>query len=181
MKKNRNLILIVVIILLLAAGIYFLFKDENKGMNTASSSAPSIEFHNSDVKETKDGKIVWRFKAGHATVSKDQNFIDMEQVEGDFMKDGDELHLKADKGRIDRGAKTVYIEGNVEGYGRDGEELYAENLTYDGNKDILSTDKAFVVKKDGKVLTADEFDADRVLQKITARGHAKLAEEEGAK
>lgn len=112
-------------------------------------------------------------------MSKDQNFIDMEQVEGDFMKDGDELHLKADKGRIDRGAKTVYIEGNVEGYGRDGEELYAENLTYDGNKDILSTDKAFVVKKDGKVLTADEFDADRVLQKITARGHAKLAEEEG--
>ena len=98
-----------------------------------------------------------------------------------FMKDGDELHLKADKGRIDRGAKTDYIEGNVEGYGRDGEELYAENLTYDGNKDILSTDKAFVVKKDGKVLTADEFDADRVLQKITARGHAKLAEEEGAK
>lgn len=97
MKKNRNLILIVVIILLLAAGIYFLFKDDNKGMNTASSSAPSIEFHNSDVKETKDGKIVWRFKAGHATVSKDQNFIDMEQVEGDFMKDGDELHLKADK------------------------------------------------------------------------------------
>ncbi len=89
MKKNRNLILIVVIILLLAAGIYFLFKDDNKGMNTASSSAPSIEFHNSDVKETKDGKIVWRFKAGHATVSKDQNFIDMEQVEGDFMKDGD--------------------------------------------------------------------------------------------
>ena len=181
MKKNRNLILIVVIILLLAAGIYFLFKDDNKGMNTASSSAPSIEFHNSDVKETKDGKIVWRFKAGHAKVSKDQNFIDMEQVEGDFMKDGDELHLKADEGRIDRGAKTVYIEGNVEGHGKDGEELYAENLTYDGNKDVLSTDKAFVVKKDGKVLTADEFDADRVLQKITARGHAKLAEEEGAK
>lgn len=76
--------------------------------------------------------------------------------------------------------KPFIFEGNVEGYGRDGEELYAENLTYDGNKDILSTDKA-VVKKDGKVLTADEFDADRVLQKITARGHAKLAEEEGAK
>ena len=30
-------------------------------------------------------------------------------------------------------------------------------------------------------LAVDEFDADRVLQKITARGHAKLAEEEGAK
>lgn len=110
------MVLAAVLILLVAVGIYFLFKDDNKGMNAASSSGPSIEFHNSDVKETKDGK-----------------------------------------------------------------ELYAENLTYDGNKEILSTDKAFIVKKDGKVLTADAFDADRVLQKITARGHAKLAEEEGAK
>lgn len=181
MKKNRNLILAAVLILLVAVGIYFLFKDDNKGMNAASSAGPSIEFHNSDVKETKDGKIVWRFKAGHATVSKNQNDVNMEQVEGYFMKDGDELHLKADKGKIDRAAKTIYIEGNVEGYGKDGEELYAENLTYDGNKEILSTDKAFIVKKDGKVLTADAFDADRVLQKITARGHANLAEEEGAK
>lgn len=181
MKKNRNLILAAVLILLVAVGIYFLFKDDNKGMNAASSTGPSIEFHNSDVKETKDGKIVWRFKAGHATVSKNQNDVNMEQVEGYFMKDGDELHLKADKGKIDRAAKTIYIEGSVEGYGKDGEELYAENLTYDGNKEILSTDKAFIVKKDGKVLTADAFDADRVLQKITARGHAKLAEEEGAK
>jgi LPS export ABC transporter protein LptC len=181
MKKNRNLILAAVLILLVAVGIYFLFKDDNKGMNAASSAGPSIEFHNSDVQETKDGKIVWRFKAGHATVSKNQNDVNMEQVEGYFMKDGDELHLKADKGKIDRAAKTIYIEGNVEGYGKDGEELYAENLTYDGNKEILSTDKAFIVKKDGKVLTADAFDADRVLQKITARGHAKLAEEEGAK
>ena len=97
MKKNRNLILIVVIILLLAAGIYFLFKDDNKGMNTASSSAPSIEFHNSDVKETKDGKIVWRFKAGHAKVSKDQNFIDMEQVEGDEIGKLVDIPMEAQK------------------------------------------------------------------------------------
>ena len=148
MKKNRNLILIAVLVLLIAGGIYFLFKDDNKGMHAASSQGPSIEFHNSDMKETKDG---------------------------------DELHLKADRGRVDRSTKIIYIEGNVEGYGKEGEELYAENLTYDGNKDILSTDKAFVAKKDGKVLTADRFEADRVIQKITARGHAKLADEEGTK
>ena len=73
MKKNRNLILIAVLVLLIAGGIYFLFKDDNKGMHAASSQGPSIEFHNSDMKETKDGKLVWRFKAGHVTVSRDQN------------------------------------------------------------------------------------------------------------
>lgn len=181
MKKNRNLILIAVLVLLIAGGIYFLFKDDNKGMHAASSQGPSIEFHNSDMKETKDGKLVWRFKAGHVTVSRDQNHVTMENVEGYFAKDGDELHLKADRGRVDRSTKIIYIEGNVEGYGKEGEELYAENLTYDGNKDILSTDKAFVAKMDGKVLTADRFEADRVIQKITARGHAKLADEEGTK
>ena len=63
MKKNRNLILIAVLVLLIAGGIYFLFKDDNKGMHAASSQGPSIEFHNSDMKETKDGKLVWRLKA----------------------------------------------------------------------------------------------------------------------
>ena len=180
MKKNRNLILAALLILAIGIGLYFLFKDDSRNMNAASSSSSSMEFNNIDMKETKDGKITWRFKAKHVTISKDQNHVDMEGVEGDFMKDGDDLHLTAGKGRIDRKTKSVYIEGNVQGNSKDGEELYAENLTYDGNKEILSTDKAFVVKKDGKVLTADTFDADRVLKKITAKGHAKLTDKEDA-
>ena len=180
MKKNRNAILSVLLILLLAVGIYFLFKNDHDNISQAASSSSSMEFSNTDMKESKDGNITWRFKAKHMKISKDQNHVTMEGVEGYFAKEGNELRLTAEKGRIDRKTKTLYIEGHVEGTSKDGEQLHAENLTYDGNKEILSTDKAFVMEKDGKVLTADTFEADRVLQKITAKGHAKLADKEDA-
>ena len=104
----------------------------------------------------------------------------MEGIEAYFLKDGNELKLQADKGHFDRKQKKVHVEGHVEGTSNDGMVLHAKNLTYDGNTDILSTDEFFTAEKDGRVLTADSFTADRVLEKITAKGHAKLADKEDA-
>lgn len=39
----------------------------------------------------------------------------------------------------------------------------------------------FNAEKDGRILTADSFTADRVLEKIVAKGHAKLADKEANK
>lgn len=74
--------------------------------------------------------------------------------------------------------QLVYLDGDIDGQTKDGLILSAKNLTYDGKKQILSTDRAFKVEKDGRVLTADSFTADRVLEKITAKGHAKLSDKE---
>lgn len=179
--KNRKTIIIVVVILLIALGIYFLFKDDTKNMNQAGSSSAAMSFKNIDMTESKDGQLIYRFKAKDVNMSRDQNEILLTGVEGSYFKDGDELHLVGDRGKIDRKKKTVYIEGNVHGTNKAGEELYAENLTYDGNKEILSTDKFFTATKDHKVLTGDSFTADRIIQVITAKGHAKLADKEDTK
>ena len=179
--KNRKTLIIVVVILLIALGIYFLFKDDNKAMNQSAISSAAMSFKNIDMKETKDGQLVYRFKAKNVEMSADKNLVLLTGVEGSYFKDGDELHLVGDRGKIDRKAKTVYIEGNVHGTNKAGEELYAENLTYDGNKEILSTDKFFTATKDNKVLTGDSFTADRIIRVITAKGHAKLADKEDTK
>ena len=180
MKRNQKTMLIAAVVFLIALGIYFLFKDDHTAMNKTSSSSTAMEFDNMDLKESKDGKIIWRLKAAHAAVSADKNIVTMNGVEGYFAKDGKEFHISGDKGRIDRKAKTVYMEGNVEGKTGDGDTLNAENLTYDGGKDVLSTDKPFKAVKDGKILTADSFNADRVIEKVTAKGHAKLTDKEDA-
>lgn len=179
--KNRKTIIILVVVLLIALGIYFLFKDDHENMNRAASSSAAMSFKNIDMTESKDGQLIYRFKAKEVNMSKDQNVILLTGVEGSYFKDGDELHLVGDRGKIDRKKKTVYIEGNVHGKNKAGEELYAENLTYDGNKEILSTDKFFTATKDNKVLTGDSFTADRIIQVITAKGHAKLADKEDTK
>ena len=182
MNKNRKTIIIIGVILLFALGIYFLFKDDHHDTNgQASSQGPAMEFNNIEMKEDKDGNAVWRLKAGYVAMSRDKNHADMKDIDGYFKKDDQELYLKADKGYYDRKEKKIYVEGHVEGHSNDGMILHAENLTYDGNTEVLSSDKFFTAEKDGRVLTADSFTGDRVLQKLTAKGHAKLADKEDTK
>lgn len=179
MNKNAKLGLIGLVILLLVAGIYFLFKDDApRGDGENGTSSTAMEFSNIEMKEDQGGRSVWRIKAKHVSMSRDKNTAELEGLEGTFIKDGDELHLTADIGKLNRKEKTVYIEGHVEGKSSDGMILHAKNLTYDGKTEELSTDQAFVAEKDGKVLTADSFVGDRVLQQLTAKGHAKLADKE---
>lgn len=178
MNKHTKTSLIIALILLLAVGIYFLFKDDHASESGGSSSVTTMEFSNIELKEDQEGKPIWRLKAKHVIMSKDKNSAEMEGIEGYFIKDGNKLSLTADKGNYSRKDQKVYIEGHVEGESSDGMILHAENLTYDGKTQILSTDKFFTAEKDGRVLTADSFTGDRVLEKLTAKGHAKLADKE---
>lgn len=178
MNKHTKTGLIIAVILLLAVGIYFLFKDDHASESGGSSSVTTMEFSNIELKEDQEGKPIWRIKAKHVIMSKDKNSAEMEGIEGYFIKDGNKLSLTADKGNYSRKDQKVYIEGHVEGESSDGMILHAENLTYDGKTQILSTDKFFTAEKDGRVLTADSFTGDRVLEKLTAKGHAKLADKE---
>lgn len=181
MNKNVKLGLVAAVILFLALGIYFLFKDDSReSLGSGENTVTTMEFSNIELKEDQQGKPVWRLKAKHVIMSKDKNSAELEGLEGYFIKDGNELYLTADKGTVTRKDKKVYIEGHVEGQSDDGIVLHAENLTYDGNTQILSTDQFFTAEKDGKVLTADSFTGDRVLQELTAKGHAKLSEKEDA-
>ena len=178
MSKHTKTGLIIAVLLLLVLGIYFLFKDDHASESGGSSSVTTMEFSNIELKEDQEGKPTWRLKAKHVIMSKDKNSAEMEGIDGYFIKDGNKLSLTADKGTYSRKDQKVYIEGHVEGESSDGLILHAENLTYDGKKQILSTDKFFTAEKDGRVLTADSFTGDRVLEKLTAKGHAKLAEKE---
>ena len=91
-----------------------------------------------------------------------------------------DINLNEEKdGKVIWNLKARHV--RIEGKTKDGLILYAKNLTYDGKKQVLSTDCSFTAEKDGRILTADSFTADRVLEKIVAKGHAKLADKEANK
>lgn len=177
MKKHKKLIISVAFILLIALGVYALFK-ENGNLVITGDMSPAVEFNDIDLNEEKDGKVIWNLKARHVKMENDKNTAYLTDIEGFFAEDGNELFLKAKKGIVKRVEQTVKLEGDIVGKTKDGLILQAKNLSYDGKKQILSTDQSFVVEKDGRVLTADSFTADRVLEKIMAKGHAKLADKE---
>ena len=177
MKENKTLLIVVFVILSVVAGGYFLFKEDGTSDTTATAKQ-AVEFNDIDLSEEKDGQIVWNLKAHHVKIENDKNTVHLEGIDGFFSSEGNELKIKAKKGLLKKDEQLVYLDGDIDGQTKDGLILSAKNLTYDGKKQILYTDRAFKVEKDGRVLTADSFTADRVLEKITAKGHAKLSDKE---
>lgn len=181
MKKHKKSIIGVVLMVLITLGVYILFKGDGNSVFTGDDTTQAMEFNDINLNEEKDGKVIWNLKARHVKMESDRNTAYLTDIEGFFAEDGNELSIKAKKGIIKRAEQTVNLEGDIEGKTKDGLIFYAKNLTYDGKKQVLSTDCSFTAEKDGRILTADSFTADRVLEKIVAKGHAKLADKEANK
>ncbi len=165
--------IIIGAVLAVCFGIFLLFNG-GKWFGKQEITVPIMELSNSEMQETQGGKVIWKLKAERVSIGADKNSATMENVEGYFKDEEMEFSLKAKTGRVLRNEKQVYLEGEVRGKTKDGAELSAENLMYDGKTQKLSTDKHFILTKDGRELTADSFEADRVLELVEAKGHAKL-------
>ena len=175
MKQHKSLILTGLVILLVALVYFFLFSGNGTEQKQTAPSS-SMEFDNLDLKEETDGQLIWKLKAAHVKMDNDKNTIRLEDVEIYFSKDGNELHVTGDEGVLKQKEKTVDISGDVEGKTADGMMYRGDNIHYDGKTQILSSDRQFTAEKDGRVLTADSFKADRILERIEAKGHARLAD-----
>ena len=175
MKKHKKSIIGVVLMVLITLGVYILFKGDGNSVFTGDDTTQAVEFNDINLNEEKDGKVIWNLKARHVKMESDRNTAYLTDIEGFFAEDGNELSIKAKKGIIKRAEQTVNLEGDIEGKTKDG------LILYDGKKQVLSTDCSFTAEKDGQILTADSFTADRVLEKIVAKGHAKLADKEANK
>lgn len=176
---NTKLAIRAAVAVLVVAGAVWLYMPGGSG--PGGSSAPLMEFSGSEIHEMEDGEVVWKLNVGHAVIEGDRNTMNFTDVDGYFRDDNKELTLTAKRGTARRNEKLLYIEGDVVGKTSDGAVLHAKNLTYDGKTGRLSSDAFFTVEKDGRILSADSFVADRVLQTVEARGNARLAEKEDIK
>lgn len=176
MTKKQRRFLIIGIVCAIVVGLYFLFADDVARRNAASSDQSRVVINDMDMREEKNGEIIWYLKADRVTLDANKQQAHLEQVEGYFKNGKDELKITAKNGLVDREKKTVHLEGEVKGRTNDGAVLTSPLLDYDSTKQILSSSKPFRLERDGKVLTADSFTADRILEEVKAKGHAKLAE-----
>ena len=151
MKKHKKSIIGVVLMVLITLGVYILFKGDGNSVFTGDDTTQAVEFNDINLNEEKDGKVIWNLKARHVKMESDRNTAYLTDIEGFFAEDGNELSIKAKKGIIKRAEQTVNLEGDIEGKTKDGLILYAKNLTYDGKKQVLSTDCSFTAEKDGHI------------------------------
>lgn len=182
MKKIQKKWILAVFLFLATAAAVWMMKDSGTGRpgGASSSSSPMAEFSGADLKEEENGQLVWSLKVDHVKVDPQTQISYLTGVQGFFQKGDSRLKLQAQQGTVDQKKKQIHLEGSIEGKSSDGITLNAKNLDYDGNTDILSAQGGFTAEQDGRVLTADSFTADRVLQEIKAMGSPRLSERNDA-
>ena len=173
MKNNKKLLLTVVVGILLLLGIgYFLYGGVET--TTIGPSGNTISFNGTELKEEKEGQLIWSVKSEKISVDQDTKVITLENVTGTFHKGGTVLTIKAPKGIVSKNHRQISLSGGIEASSSVGSSLRTEGLEYNSKTQLFKSASKFIYSDVDTTLEGDVLEGDMILQQVTAKGHAKL-------
>ena len=138
------------------------------------------------VTETQDEKKYWEFYAKTGEYNSEHNSIQLNDVIGNFYDKKQEVALsfKSNSGKYDEKTKKVVLSGDILFVGKDGSQLYADEIIWQGqDEDILANgniqfihDNNFVSKAKRAVFNSSLTNfkiIDKTITKIYADDEAK--------
>ena len=156
MKNNKKLLLTIVVGILILLGFgYFLYGGVET--TTMGPSGNSISFNGTELKEEKNGQLIWSVKA--EKISVDQVTI---------------LTVKAPKGVVSKDHGQITLSGGIEATSSTGATLRTEGLEYRSKEQLFKSTSKFIYTDVDTTLEGDVLEGDMILQQVTAKGHAKL-------
>ena len=177
MKKNKKLIaLIAAIVVAFAAVVWFILN----GASISDITSPSgrlINFSGADLREEKDGKIVWALTADTIEYDPKTKAITMKNLKGTFNQNDIVMQLTAPQAVMSSDHKQLDMTGGIEATTSEGVEFNIESLHFDNTTKELSSTSPFTYKGKGVTLTGDGLVANMSMQKVTVNGHAKLVKD----
>ncbi len=120
---------------------WFITRAVRKNSSNNSMKNQHAIVKNIIVTETKEKKKYWEFYAKSGEYNSEHNSIQLNDIIGNFYgKDEDVvLSFKSTKGTYDEKTKKVILDGDNLFVGKNGSQLYADELIWQGNdKDILA-------------------------------------------
>ena len=108
--------------------------------------------------ETRDEKKYWEFYAKSGEYNSEHNSVVLHDVIGNFYDDNENVvvSFKSTKGTYDEKTKKVKLNGDNLFVGKDGSQLYADELIWQGsNQDILANGNVQFVQPD-KLVTKSQ-------------------------
>lgn len=173
MKNNKKLLLTIVVGILILLGVgYFLYG----GVETTTMGpyGNSISFNGTELKEEKNGQLIWSVKAEKISVDQVTKVVTLENVTGAFHKDGKILTVKAPKGVVSKDHGQITLSGGIEATSSTGATLRTEGLEYRSKEQLFKSTSKFIYTDVDTTLEGDVLEGDMILQQVTAKGHAKL-------
>ncbi len=173
MKNNKTVLASILGALVILVGLgYFLYGDVEVG--TTGPTGNSISFNGTELKEEKNGQLIWSVKAEKISVDQTTKVITLEQVTGTFHKDGSVLTVKAPHGIVSSDHGTISLSGGIEATSNRGTSLRTDGLEYTSKDRKFTSTSKFIYTDNESSIEGDALEGDVVLQKVIAKGHAKL-------
>ncbi|MBQ8635288.1 LPS export ABC transporter periplasmic protein LptC [bacterium] len=181
-KKKIIKILLIVFAFILIWGLLWswsvtkIVKKNSKNSNMKNQHAI---VKNIIVTETQEEKKYWEFYAKSGEYNSEHNSIKLNDLIGNFYDKNEEVvvSFKSNKGTYDEKSKKVILNGENLFVGKDGSQLYADELIWQGqDKDILANGNVQFIK-DGKIITKSQkavFNSDLTVFRIIGNAKTQL-------
>lgn len=162
MKKNKIIkLLAVIVILILCWGFlwaWFITKTVRKNSKDSAMKNQHAIVKNIIVTETHEEKKYWEFYAKSGEYDSNNSAIKLYDVIGNFYDDNENVivSFKSTKGSYQEDTKKVILNGDNLFVTKDGSQLYADELIWQGkDKDILANGNVQYIQT-GKIVTKSE-------------------------
>lgn len=125
---------------------------------------------------------LWTLYADRLIKYPKKDIMNLSNIELKLMeKDGSlGATIYADSAQVNEDAETVYAEGNIKIYSKDG-DIFGKSITWDRKKDEILSDDSVTVIKNGNIIKGDSFFSDSRFHHVTlhkASGEGELGETE---
>ena len=160
-KKKIIKILTILLSIILIWGLIWSFsvtrivKKNSKNSNLKNQHAI---VKNIIVTETQNGKKYWEFYAKSGEYNSEHNSIQLNDLIGNFYDKEENVvvSFKSNKGTYDEKSKKVILNGENLFVGKDGSQLYADELIWQGqDADILANGNVQFIQ-DNKIITKSQ-------------------------
>lgn len=181
MKKNKGLWILLAVLVLLLGGIASIFMGGDtpvQGPPSTDTKGRLVEFSGADLKESKDGKDIWRVTAQKILYNTETKEVELTNMEVFFVQEGNTLRVQAEKGHMAGDRSSITMDGTVTAQSTDGASFTGKNLYFDNGKKQLTAREGFTFKRDDLTLTGDVLEADMVMNLVKAKGHVRLTKGE---
>lgn len=190
MKRKKILkIISLIFVLILGWGLvwsYSVTKIVKKNSKNSNLKNQHAIVKNIIVTETQDGKKYWEFYAKSGEYNSENNSIRLNDLIGNFYDKNEQVvvSFKSNKGTYDEKTKKVILDGENLFVGKDGSQLYADELIWQGqDKDILANGNVQFIQ-DNKIITKSQkavFNSNLTIFKIIGKTKTQLFTDESKK
>ena len=123
----------------------------------------------------KDGKKLWEFTVEEVVNDKAKNTAYLKGIKGKvYRADGSFIDISADKGSAGMKSNDFFLEGNIKAVLNTGGELYADKISWNQEKELITATGHFKMHKDAYTATADSAVTTSAFKHIKLKGNAKV-------